>query len=302
MAAVTQVQKYLTDYLDYLEIERNRSVKTSENYGRYLKAFLAFAKVAKPEEITESVVRSFRLDLARRDLSKATQSYYVIALRNFLKYLAKRDVKTLTAEKIELPKTEKRVIEILDERDLELLLNAPYSEGLRGLRDRALVETLFSTGLRLAELRSLDRRIDIDRGELSVRGKGGKLRVVFLSDGAKTALRDYIKKRSGDLEDALFVGISRSGKVLGRISARGIERIIEQQAKKAGIAKRIHPHQLRHSFATDLLVNGADLRSVQEMLGHSNIATTQVYTHLTNKQLREVHQAFHGRQRRRKGK
>lgn len=300
MASISPVQKYLTDYLDYLEIERNRSVKTSENYGRYLNAFLAFSKATTPADITEAAVRSFRLDLARRNLAKVTQAYYVIALRNFLKYLAKRDVKTLAAEKIELPKTDKRAIEVLDERDLELLLSAPYSEGLRGLRDKALVETLFSTGLRLSELRALNRQLDVERGELTVRGKGGKLRIVFLSDGAKAALKAYIKARSGDIEEALFVGISRSGKSLERISARGIERIIDLQAKKAGIAKRIHPHQLRHSFATDLLINGADLRSVQEMLGHSNISTTQVYTHITNKQLREVHQAFHARQRRKK--
>jgi site-specific recombinase XerD len=302
MPAVSPVQKYLTDYLNYLEIERNRSVKTSENYGRYLRVFLAFSKIQHPEDITEDVVRAFRLDLARRDLAKITQSYYVIALRNFLKYLAKRDVRSLPAEKVELPKAERKAIEVLDDRDLELLLAAPYASGLRGLRDRAMIETLFSTGLRLSELRSLSRHMDIDRGELSVRGKGGKIRVVFLSPGAKIALTNYLKGRhvAGDTDDALFVGISRSGKVLKRISARGIERIVDTQAKQAGIGKRIHPHQLRHSFATDLLINGADLRSVQEMLGHSNIATTQVYTHLTNKQLREVHQAFHARQRRKK--
>ncbi len=300
MPATSEIQKLLTDYLSYLEIEKNRSVKTSENYGRYLTVFLTFSKATKPADITETAVRSFRIDLARRDLAKVTQAYYVIALRNFLKYLAKRDIKTLAAEKLELPKTDRRAIEVIDERDLDLLLRAPYSSGLRGMRDRAMVETLFSTGLRLSELRSLNRDIDTERGEISVRGKGGKIRVVFLADGAKAALKTYLKERHGDLEDALFVGISRSGKALGRISARGIERIIDLQAKKAGIAKHIHPHQLRHSFATDLLINGADIRSVQEMLGHSNIATTQVYTHITNKQLREVHQAFHGRQRKKK--
>jgi len=301
MASVSAIQKQLTDYLNYLEIERNRSVKTSENYGRYLQAFFAFSKVKRAEDITEQTVRDFRLNLARRNLAKVTQAYYVIALRNFLKFLVKRDVKTLSADKIELPRTEKRIIEVLDERDLDLLLSAPYSEGMRGLRDRVIVELLFSTGLRLSELRSLNRHLDVDRGEVTIRGKGGKVRIVFLSDGAKASLKEYLKRRSGDVEEALLVGISRGGKALGRISARGIERIIDQQAKKAGIAKRIHPHQLRHSFATDLLINGADLRSVQEMLGHSNISTTQVYTHLTNKQLREVHRAFHARQRK-KGK
>ena len=291
---MSRLEQYLTDYLDYLEIERNRSVKTSENYARYLRSFFEHSQARVPGDITEEAVRSFRKDLARRDLAKVTQSYYIIALRNFLKFLRRRDVNVLAPEKLELPKLEQRQIDIVDERDLARLLTADYDDGLRGLRDRAMIEVFFSTGMRLAEVQSLDRTLDFSRGELTVRGKGRKLRVVFLSDRAQDAIKAYLKARP-DLEDALFVGIDRGGKVIGRISARGIQRVVDRQARRAGIAARLHPHQLRHSFATDLLVNGADLRSVQELLGHANVATTQMYTHLTNKQLKEVHEAFHAR-------
>jgi site-specific recombinase XerD len=294
---MASIEKLLGDYLAYLEIEKNRSPKTRENYERYLRGFLQFSKAKTPGDITESAVRDFRLALARRDIKKVTQSYYVIALRNFLKYLAKHDIKVLAPEKIELPKIPERQIEVLEYGDLERLLNAPKGADLRSLRDKAILELFFSTGLRLSELCNLSRYIDLKRGELSVRGKGDKLRVVFLSDSAKRAIQNYLQKR-GDAEESLFVSLTRAGKVLGKIIPRAVERVIERRAREAGIAKKIHPHQLRHSFATDLLVNGADLRSVQELLGHANISTTQVYTHLTNKQLREVHEAFHGRRRR----
>jgi site-specific recombinase XerD len=303
---MTEIQTLLNDYLNYLEVEKNRSIKTRINYEHYLKEFLASAKIKSPPEITDELVRNFRLALARKTLKKITQSYYIIALRNFLKYLAKRDIKVLSAEKIELPKIMRQQIEILDYRDLERLLDAPKGNDLRTLRDKAILEMLFSTGLRLAELCGLDRYIDLERGEISVRGKGDKLRVVFLSDRAKKAIKNYLDKRS-DPEPALFVSLSkatrnkgqeiRSPKILGRITPRAVERLIEHWAKAAGIPKKIHPHMLRHSFATDLLMNGADLRSVQELLGHANISTTQIYTHLTNKELREVHQAFHGKRR-----
>ncbi len=300
---MADIKKLLTDYLNYLEIEKNRSVKTRENYEHYLKEFLAFAKISSPAEITEELVRAFRLQLARRNLKKATQSYYVIALRNFLKHLAKRDIKTLTADKIELPKLERPQIEILDYADLERLLAAPKGGDLRALRDRAILETFFSTGLRLHELCSLDRYLDLKRGEFTVRGKGGKLRVVFISDRARRAVGAYLDKRA-DAEQHLFVSLSkipkgskREPRVIGPITPRAVQRLFVRAAGAAGIPKHIHPHQLRHSFATDLLANGADLRSVQEMLGHSNIATTQIYTHLTNQGLKEVHKAFHGRRR-----
>lgn len=298
-----KIRDLLTDYLNYLELEKNRSLKTRNNYERYLKEFLNTTHISSAEQITEDAVRQFRLTLARRNIKKITQSYYLIALRNFLKYLAKRDIPALAAEKIELPKISRRQIEIPEYGELERLLSAPKGNDLRSLRDRAILETLFSTGLRLSELCGLNRYENFDRGELTVRGKGEKLRVVFLSDRAKKAIKEYLDKRT-DTEEALFVSLSKTiqnstspPRVLGRITPRAVERLISQRAREAGIPKKVHPHMLRHMFATDLLINGADLRAVQEMLGHANISTTQAYTHLTNKELREIHQAFHGRRR-----
>ncbi len=305
----TEIQKLFRDYLNYLEIEKGRSPKTSENYKRYLEKFFGFCKAKSPADITEEAVTEFRKSLARPDMTtsrqikKLTQSYYVIALRNFLKYLAKKDVPALAAEKIELPKAPSRQIETLKEGDLERLLAAPLAVApgknggsLRALRDRAILETFFSTGLRLSELCALSRYGDWKRGEISVRGKGDKLRVVFIAESARRAIETYLAKR-GDTEEKLFVSIDKSGAVIGPITPRAVQRLVAQRAKEAGIAGKVHPHQLRHSFATDLLVNGADIRSVQALLGHSNISTTQVYTHLTDKQLREVHEAFHARRR-----
>ncbi len=294
--AVSSIEKLLSDYLSYLEIERNRSPKTRENYERYLREFLKFSKATNAGEITESVVRDFRIALARRDIKKVTQNYYVIALRNFLKYLARHDIKTFSADKIELPKTPSRQIEILDYRDLERLLAAPKGTDIRSLRDKAILEMFFSTGLRLSELCSLDRYLDLNRGEVTVRGKGSKLRIVFISDTARKAVKNYLSKRQ-DADAALFVSLTKTGKVIGRIIPRAAERVVERRALEAGIAKHIHAHEIRHSFATDLLMNGADLRSVQELLGHANISTTQMYTHLTNQHLKEVHRAFHGQRR-----
>lgn len=287
----------MEEYLGYLEIEKNRSVKTRENYGRYLSVFLKETKLSSPKDITDEVVRRFRVGLARTNIKKNTQSYYVIAVRNFLKYLGKRGYKTLSPDTIELPKIARRDIEVLDYGELERLLAAPKGDDLRTLRDRAILETLFSTGLRVSELCGLNRYLDLERGEFSVRGKGDKIRVVFLSDGARSALKRYLKERT-DTEEIMFVSIMKNGAVRGSILPRTVERIVDRYARIAGIPKKVHPHQLRHSFATDLLINGADLRSVQELLGHANISTTQVYTHLTNKELRDVHAAFHGRRRR----
>lgn len=301
---MSDIKKLLNDYLNYLEIEKNRSSKTRLNYEHYLKKFLEQGGVKTEKDITAEKVRDFRLFLARRQdsrerfLKKNTQAYYIIALRNFLKYLIKRDFEVLSPDKIELPKIPERQIEIVEYKDLERLLSAPQGEDLRALRDRAILETFFSTGLRLSELCRLNRQIDWLRGEISVRGKGGKLRVVFLSPAAQKKLKVYLDKRT-DAEEALFVSLSKAKnpKILGRITGRAVQRLVDYYGRKAGLAVRISPHQLRHQFATDLLMNGADLRSVQEMLGHSNISTTQIYTHLTNKQLKEVHQAFHGRRR-----
>jgi len=303
-------------YLEYLEIEKNRSAKTLENYGRYLDRFFQFAKISSPSGITEDLVRQYRLHLNRlRDqdesnLKKVTQNYHIIALRNFLKYLAKRDIKSITAEKVELGKQEDREVTFLEADELERLLKSPEGNTLDVLRDRAVLGTLFSTGMRVSELCSLDRdKIDITRGELSIRGKGGKIRVVFLSDDAKENIKQYIDKRS-DVDEALFIripkskikirpqGDKRSDLSTLRLTPRSIQRIVGKYATKAGIVgKNVSPHTLRHSYATDLLRNGADIRSVQAMLGHSSVTTTQIYTHVTDKQLREVHQSFHNKKK-----
>ena len=301
---MTEIEKLLKEYLDYLEIEKNRSRNTRENYERYLRAFIDSAKIKKPEDITVGSIKEFRLGLARGDkeLKKITQTYYAIAIRNFLKYLLKNAYEVLSPDKIELPKISRRQIDIIEYADLERFLSAPPQNTLRGLRDRAILEMLFSTGLRISELCNLDRYINLERGELTVRGKGEKLRVVFLSDRAKAALKNYLDKRP-DALDHLFVSLSKqvspfkAPKVLGKITSRAVQRLVEFYRRKAGITKRITPHQIRHQFATDLLVNGADIRSVQELLGHSNISTTQVYTHITNKELKDIHQSFHARRR-----
>ncbi|MEK7062272.1 MAG: site-specific tyrosine recombinase/integron integrase [Patescibacteria group bacterium] len=300
---MADIKNLFQDYLNYLEIEKNRSLKTRENYERYLKVFFKFSGIKNEKDINVDKIKNFRLHLARMKndkgeyLKKTTQAYYIIALRNFLKYLIKNDYNVLSPDKIELPKIPERQIKIVEYKDMERLLNAPQDNDLKSLRDKAILEMLFSTGLRISELCSLDRRIDIGRGEITVRGKGGKIRVVFLSDRAKKALKNYLDKR-GDVEEALFVSLNKnSSKIIGRILPRTAQRLVDFYSRKAGIFERISPHQLRHQFATDLLIGGADLRSVQELLGHSNISTTQIYTHLTNKELREVHRAFHGRRR-----
>ena len=294
---MSEVSKLLKEYLDYLEIEKNRSPKTRDTYERYLTDFIKKTGVTSPKDITESVVREYRLGLARRDLKKVTQSYYVIGLRNFLKYLTRREFNVLSPEKVEVPQIGDRKIEVLGYNELERLLSAPKTNTFRGVRDKAILETLFSTGLRVSELCALDRYVDLNNGELSVRGKGDKLRVVFFSKRARDSIKNYLDKR-GDMEEALFISLTKSGKVIGRITPRAVQRLVGLHARHAGIPASVHPHQLRHQFATDLLINGADLRSVQELLGHANISTTQMYTHLTNKELREVHEAFHAKRRR----
>lgn len=311
---VMDIKKLIQDYLDYLEIEKNRSIKTRRNYERYLNKFLAFSKASKPGDITADVVRNYRLWLNRQpvfakalagkigsssNIKKNTQNYHLIALRNFLKYLARRDIEALASDKIELGRQEDRQVSFLEAHELQRLLASPEGDSFKAKRDRAILETLFSTGLRVSELCNLDRdSINLKSGEFSVRGKGSKIRIVFLSDGAKTAIKNYFEKR-GDVDSALFIRYKKNfGKDNNlRITTRSVERLIKYYAAKAGLSKKVTPHTLRHSFATDLLANGADLRSVQEMLGHSNITTTQIYTHVTNRQLREIHKTFHGRQR-----
>lgn len=305
------IEKLLDDYLNYLEIEKNRSPKTRDNYEHYLRTFIKFGGLKTEKDITSERVRDFRLFLARTKtpqneiLKKNTQAYYIIALRNFLKYLIKRDFEVLAPDKIELPKIPMRQIEIIDYPDLERLLAAPQGTNLRTRRDKAILETLFSTGLRISELCQLNRHLNFERGEITVRGKGNKLRVVFLSAAAKKAIKNYLDKRT-DAEESLFISLSKtsklkpkiSPKIIGRIIPRTVQRLVDYWARKAGIAEHVYPHMLRHLYGTDLLINGADLRSVQELLGHASISTTQIYTHLTNKELREVHQAFHSRRRR----
>lgn len=307
-----------TQYLEYLEIEKDRSQKTIENYDHYLMRFLDWAKIGSPGEITDELVRNYRLHLNRVSeergksastrprvglLKKITQNYHVIALRNFLKYLAKRDIKTLAAEKIELGKTARHVVEFLEADEIDRIFEAASGVGLKSLRDRAVLELLYSSGLRVSELVNLNRdQVNLKTQEFSVRGKGGKIRVVFISDRAKSALEKYLEKRP-DIDPAIFARIGLKhieGKKQSsnlRITPRTVQRVVKYYALKAGIVKDVHPHTLRHSFATDLIQNGADIRSVQEMLGHSSVTTTQIYTHVTNRQLKEVHRAFHGRRR-----
>ena len=303
------INNLINDYLDYLEIEKNRSLKTRENYSHYLNKFLKWSKISKPSDIDDDLVRKYRIFLNRleqggKPLKKSTQNYYIIALRGFLKYLSRRGIESLAAEKIELGKVSPRDIDFLEANEVGRLLASPDTSNLRGLRDRAIFELLFSTGLRVSELCALDRdSINLKENDaLSVRGKGEKIRVVFLSPESRDALKNYLEKRS-DVDEALFIRVPRGEKFSTaanlRLTSRSIQRLIKKYAAKAGITKDIHPHTLRHTFATDLLRNGADLRSVQALLGHANITTTQVYTHVTDKQLKEVHQAFHGKRRKR---
>ena len=305
------MKPHINDFLEYLEIEKNRSLKTLENYGRYLRHFAVFAKIKSPEEITEELVRRYRVFLNRttyadgEQLKKNTQNYYLIALRSFLKFLAKRNIKSLNAEKIELGKAPPRELEFLTSQELERLLAAPFETRLKNqdeisrFRDKTILEVLFSTGLRVSELCLLNiENINLDKGEFAVLGKGKKWRVVFLSDSAKDAIKRYLKERA-DTEEALFIrhDVDPAKKSGLRLTPRSIERLVQKYAVVAGVVKKVTPHKLRHSFATDLLQNGADIRAVQSMLGHSSITTTQIYTHYTDQKLKEVHSKFHGKNR-----
>ncbi|MFZ2621125.1 MAG: tyrosine-type recombinase/integrase [Minisyncoccia bacterium] len=315
MSSLKQLKQ---QFLEYIEIEKGRSLKTVENYDHYLTRFLNFTKNDDPGKITPDSVREFRLWLNRQSatqsktgnetLSRKTQNYYLIALRAFLKYLARQEIKSLPAERIELAKVAERSLDLITKAELSRLLSSPKGTDLKDLRDKAIFELLFSTGLRVSELCSLTSDIDLTSDELSIRGKGGKVRVVFISDEAKKCLKAYLSVRK-DMSDALFVQIERetgketskkgSNKVktknVNPLTKRSIERIIKQHAIKAGISKKVTPHTMRHLFATDLLSNGADIRSVQALLGHSSIITTQIYTHVTDKHLSDIHKKFHNR-------
>ena len=296
-------------FLEYIEIERGRAVKTVENYDHYLSRFFEQMHIKEIPDINERNVREFRLWLNRQpgtrsnSMKRRTQNYYMIALRAFLKFLRKRDIDAISPEKIELAKLPERQIDLITSAELERLMKAPGDafaketdehRKIAFLRDHAILELLFSTGLRVSELCSLDADIDLTRDELSVRGKGEKVRVVFLSETAKDAVRSYLKARK-DMEEALFVD-GRPDRP-HRITPRDIQRHLKSYVARAGITSVVTPHTLRHAFATDLLSNGADIRSVQQLLGHASINTTQIYTHITDSHLREVHKKFHGKNR-----
>lgn len=296
---------YLADFLDYMEVEKGRSLKTIENYSLYLNRFYEFAGDIKVGKIDLDMVSKWRKWLNRykgedgREVSKTTQNYHLIALRSFLKYLARRDVKALAPEKIELASSKRPQVSFLDADEVMALFDACDTSNIIGLRDRAVLELLFSTGLRVSELVKLNiDSINLDKGEFSIRGKGQKDRPVYVSDSAKEAIHNYLKQRK-DSYEALFVQASKRKNeedvTISRLTPRTIQRIVERYRTKAGITKQVTPHTLRHSFATDLLGNGADLRSVQSLLGHANIATTQIYTHVTDPQLKEIHKKFHSK-------
>ena len=322
---ITPLERLKTQFLQYVEIEKGRSLSTVSNYDHYISRFLDATKATKPEDINDDLVRNFRLWLNRQasvpekgqeptTIKKKTQNYYLIAIRSFLKYLSRRGIISLSPDRIELAKVPERSLDLISSDDLRRLFAAPDTSTLRGLRDKAMLELLFSTGLRVSELCSLSRDLNIHHDEFSVRGKGEKVRVVFLSEDARRAVKTYLDKRD-DMDDALFVQILKEkregqngrqvvssrnqklaqGKSSLRLTPRSVERILKRYAIQAGISKKVTPHVIRHSFATDLLRNGADLRSVQMLLGHANIMTTQIYTHVTDTELRNVHKKFHNK-------
>lgn len=296
--------KAKTDFLEYLEIEQNRSQKTIQNYDHYLTRLVDFAGDITVAEVDAEMIRKWRLWLNRLgtnssdELGKTTLNYHLIALRSFLKFCAKRNIPALTADKIELARTKRKQVTFLNEDEVERLFQQPDITSINGLRDRAILELLFSSGLRVSELVGLDKdHINLKRREFMVRGKGQKDRPIFISPEAANWIERYTAERK-DTARPLFVRYSGTKKVdntgnFHRLTARSIQRLVAHYALMAGITKHVSPHTLRHSFATDLLMNGADLRSVQAMLGHSNIATTQIYTHVTDPHLRAVHEKFH---------
>lgn len=298
------LSELIIDFIEHVEVERGRSQRTAENYHLYLQRLVEFAGDVEIHKVTSELVRKWRLWLNRYEneqglvLSPLTQSYHLIALRSFLGYCSKRDIETLTPEKIELPKTKRKQVSFLSQEETERIMAVVETKTAQDLRDKAILELLYSSGLRVSELCNLNRdHINLNRGEFMVRGKGQKDRPVFISPQATECLATYLATRT-DSAKPLFIRYSgaKTGDSEGesfRLTPRSVQRIVSQYAKLAGITKHVSPHTLRHSFATDLLMNGADIRSVQSMLGHSNIATTQVYTHVTDQHLREVHQRFH---------
>lgn len=302
------LRKHIIDFLEYLEVEKNCSKLTIRDYLHYLEVFEKWFKETHPNktisELDLGIVRKYRVFLANRvdeknmTLKRVTQNYYIIALRSFLRFLIKNDIQTLEPSKIDLPKTESRSLKFLEKEQVGQLVTSIDTSTEEGTRDRAILELLFSTGLRVSELVKLNHNhINVERREFGVIGKGGKARIVFISDHAAQWIGQYMALRK-DKFSPLF--IRYSGRIISedkgermRLTARSIERMMKKYVRIARLPVDATVHTMRHSFATDLLINGADIRSVQEMLGHKNIATTQIYTHITNKQLREVHSAFH---------
>ena len=298
------LSELVSEFLEHLEIEQNRSQKTIRNYEHYLMRLIEFTDDCDINKLDGEMVRQYRLWLNRfrdehnQELSKTTQNYHLIAVRSFLKYLAKRDIKALTSDKIELAKVKRPQLTFLELDELERLLGAIDTATPVGLRDRAILELLFSGGLRVSELVNLDRdHINLERMEFMVRGKGQKDRPIFISDTAADWIQRYLDVRRDNYRP-LFVHLSGSKSDLDegeytRLTVRSVQRLVQRYARLAGITKRVTPHTLRHTFATDLLINGADLRSVQSLLGHANVSTTQIYTHVTDPQLKAVHERFH---------
>lgn len=302
----------INDFLEHLEIEAGRSKKTVDNYRLYLERFAEIAlevsgkEELRAQDITKDVLRKYRIRLNRygsdeggEDLKVITQAYHLIALRGFLKYLAKRDIKSLDPSLVELPKVTRKQVTFLHYDEVEDMLEQIDTSTESGLRDRAIIELLYSGGLRVSELVGLNRdSINLERREFMVRGKGSKDRPIFISEACADRVQDYLDARTDSLP-ALFLNNSRNTQAVDtsgdyrRMTARSVERIVEKYARLAGITKHVSPHTLRHSFATDLLMNGADIRAVQSMLGHADISTTQIYTHVTDAHLREIHEKFH---------
>jgi len=298
------VSEYILDFIEHLEVEGGRMPRTAENYEFYLNRFVEFAGDITPDQITSELIRKYRLWLNRlknergEELAMITQAYHLIALRGFLKYFSRRDIPSLSPDKIELPKTHRKQVTFLHYDEVGRLLEQVDTNEESGLRDRAILELLFSSGLRVSELVNLNRdHINTKRREFMVRGKGQKDRPVFISQAAADWVEQYLAMRQDTLAP-LFISYSRNVEAntsgdYRRLTARSIQRMINKYARLAGITKHVSPHTMRHSFATDLLMNGADLRSVQSMLGHNNISTTQIYTHVTDAHLKDVYEKFH---------